>query len=408
MAKQDYKIREYRHTDKENLRNICKETAWDSYKSDPNKLEIVPILYNDYFTEQEPEYVFVIADKDDVAKGYIICTADYDKFVRLMYTDYLDRLNKYAPEEKAHLDGFMTSLEKIKDKPVHFHMDMLPECQHMGFGTQLIYTLCNKLMRDGYTSLSACCVFVGSASYNLTTKLGFEKIYDYGNNVVSLNFPFEKHMDKIANAKLNTMRERISDGKLFTDYCEGLPQDRLRAKKLMKKLNDLEPDQFEQRGKIMDEIFKKPTKAWIEPPFYFCYGYNISLGERVYINFNCNFVDDGKIIIGNNVLFAPNVTIATVGHPLDPTMREYMYTAPVKIGNDVWIGASVTICPGVSIGDGSVIGAGSVVTSDIPKNCIAVGNPCKVLREIGEHDKEYYFRDRKITPQDLAEEKALR
>ena len=205
-----------------------------------------------------------------------------------------------------------------------------------------------------------------------------------------------------------TMRERIAEGKLFTDYCEGLPDDRLKAKKLMKKLNDLEPDMFEERAKLINEIFGRETKAWIEPPFYFCYGYNIELGDNAYINFNCNFVDDGKIIIGKNVLFAPAVTIATVGHPLDPTMREYMYTAPVKIGDNVWIGAGATICPGVTIGNGSVIGAGSVVTSDIPENCIAVGNPCKVLREINEHDKEFYFRDRRITPEDLEEERKLR
>lgn len=205
-----------------------------------------------------------------------------------------------------------------------------------------------------------------------------------------------------------TMRERIAQGKLFTDYCEGLPEDRIKAKKLMKKLNDLEPDMFEERAKTINEIFGRKTKAWIEPPFYFCYGYNIELGENTYINFNCNFVDDGKIIIGKNVLFGPSVTIATVGHPLDPTMREYMYTAPVKIGDNVWIGAGAVICPGVTIGNGSVIGAGSVVVKDIPENCIAVGNPCKVLREINEHDKQYYFRDRRITREDLDEERKLR
>lgn len=204
------------------------------------------------------------------------------------------------------------------------------------------------------------------------------------------------------------MRERIAQGKLFTDYCEGLPEDRIKAKKLMKKLNDLEPDMFEERAKTINEIFGRETKAWIEPPFYFCYGYNIELGENTYINFNCNFVDDGKIIIGKNVLFGPSVTIATVGHPLDPTMREYMYTAPVKIGDNVWIGAGAVICPGVTIGNGSVIGAGSVVVKDIPENSIAVGNPCKVLREINEHDKQYYFRDRRITGEDLDEERKLR
>lgn len=205
-----------------------------------------------------------------------------------------------------------------------------------------------------------------------------------------------------------TMRERIAEGKLFTDYCEGLPEDRLNAKKRMKRLNDLEPDRFEERAKLLSEIFGKETHAWIEPPFYFCYGYNISLGKGTYINFNCNFIDDGKIEIGDNVMFGAGVTIATVGHPINPRMREYMYTAPVIIEKNCWIGANVTICPGVRIGENSVIGAGSVVTADIPANCIAVGNPCRVLREINESDEKYYFRDREITEADLAEERSLR
>lgn len=205
-----------------------------------------------------------------------------------------------------------------------------------------------------------------------------------------------------------TMRERIAEGKLFTDYCEGLPEDRLNAKKKMRAFNNTEPDDFENRAKILNELFGKETKAWIEPPFYCCYGYNITIGEDSYVNFNCNFVDDGKINIGKKVMFGPAVTIATVGHPINPDMREYMYTDPVTIGDNCWIGAGVTICPGVTIGKNSVIGAGSVVTKDIPENCVAAGNPCRVIREINEHDKEYYYRDRKISTDDLNDERKLR
>lgn len=205
-----------------------------------------------------------------------------------------------------------------------------------------------------------------------------------------------------------TMRERISNGKLFTDYCEGLPEDRLNAKKRMKKLNALAPEQFEERAKLLNEICGEETQAWVEPPFYFCYGYNITLGKGTYINVNCNFIDDGKIIIGEKVMFGPAVTIATVGHPIKPDMREYMYTAPVRIEDNVWIGGNVTICAGVTIGENSVIGAGSVVIHDIPANCVAAGNPCKVIREINEHDAEFYFRDRRIDAEDLAEEARLR
>lgn len=205
-----------------------------------------------------------------------------------------------------------------------------------------------------------------------------------------------------------TMRERIAAGKLFTDYCEGLPDDRIQAKSRMFAFNATGPDALEERARLMKEIFGRETKAWIEPPFYFCYGTNIEIGEGTYINFNCNFVDDTKIIVGKNCLFGPAVSIATVGHPINPNFREYMYADPVKIGDNCWIGAGSIICPGVTIGENSVIGAGSVVTKDIPANSVAVGNPCKVLRTINEHDMKYYYKDREITQEDLDEEASLR
>lgn len=194
-----------------------------------------------------------------------------------------------------------------------------------------------------------------------------------------------------------TMRERIANGMLFTDYCEGLPEDRLKCKKVMTAFNRSEPDDTEGRFRLMQELFGKETKAWIEPPFYCCYGTNITLGEGTYINMNCSFIDDGKITIGKAVMFGANVAIATFGHPVKPDMRMYMYTDPVVIGDNCWIGANVTICPGVTIGENTVIGAGSVVTKDIPANVIAVGNPCRVLREIDERDEIYYYKDRKFT-----------
>ncbi|MEC0370118.1 sugar O-acetyltransferase [Paenibacillus chibensis] len=205
-----------------------------------------------------------------------------------------------------------------------------------------------------------------------------------------------------------TMRERIANGKLFTDYCEGLPEDRANAKRRMIAFNATGPDTLEERARLMNVIFGRETKAWIEPPFYFCYGTNIEIGDGSYINFNCNFVDDTKIVIGKNVMFGPAVTIATVGHPIHPAYREYMYAEPVKIENNCWIGAGSVICPGVTIGENSVIGAGSVVTKDIPANTVAVGNPCRVLRHINEHDMKYYYKDREITQADLEAEAKLR
>ena len=205
-----------------------------------------------------------------------------------------------------------------------------------------------------------------------------------------------------------TMRGRIATGKLFTDSCEGLPEDRNQAKRRMIAFNATGPDSLEERFRLVQEIFGREAKVWIEPPFYFCYGTNIEIGDMCYINFNCNFVDDGKIVIGQKVMFGPAVTIATVGHPINPNYREYMYTDPVRIGNNCWIGAASTICPGVTIGENSVIGAGSVVTRDIPANSIAVGNPCRVLRSITEQDMKYYYKDQEITQVDLDEEAKLR
>lgn len=205
-----------------------------------------------------------------------------------------------------------------------------------------------------------------------------------------------------------TMRERIMSGKLFTDMCEGMPEERLAAKKRMKAFNDSEPDGFAKRAKLMEEMLGSGKGCWIEPPFYFCYGTHIHIGEGCYLNMNCNFIDDGMISIGKKVMFGPSVTIATVGHPINPELREYMYAVPVTIGDNCWIGAGAVICPGVTIGENTVIGAGSVVTSDIPANSVAVGNPCKVLRQIDERDKKYYYKDREISNDDLAEEARLR
>ena len=121
-------------------------------------------------------------------------------------------------------------------------------------------------------------------------------------------------------------------------------------------------------------------------------------GEWVYANFNLTLVDDGHIYIGDHTMIGPNVTIATAGHPILPELREkeMQYNVDVKIGRNVWIGAGAIIVPGVTIGDNTVIGAGSVVTKDIPANVVAVGNPCRVMREINDHDKKYYYKDKKI------------
>lgn len=204
-----------------------------------------------------------------------------------------------------------------------------------------------------------------------------------------------------------TIRERIENGKLFTGCCEGLLEDRVNCERIICQLNTTTPDQLLERKMLLNELFGKETEVELELPFYCCYGYNIIIGDGTYINFNCNFLDNGKITIGKKVLFGPAVTIATAGHPIIPDMRKYMYTDSVKIEDNCWIGAGVTICPGVTIGENTVVGAGSVVVKDIPANCVAVGNPCRVVRSIDEHDKKYYHKGRIIDPEDLKVEAML-
>ncbi len=195
-----------------------------------------------------------------------------------------------------------------------------------------------------------------------------------------------------------SMRDRIKQGLLFTDMTEGLPEERLRGKELMYDYNLTRPSEEERREELLREILGRAGgNIWIEPPFRFAYGKNVFIGDNFYANFNLTIVDDHTVTIGDNVMIAPNVTISVTGHPVHPALRPHgeMFSFPVTIGNNVWIGSQVVINPGVTIGDNSVIGAGSVVTRNIPPNVVAVGAPCRVLRDITERDREYYYRDLK-------------
>ena len=174
-------------------------------------------------------------------------------------------------------------------------------------------------------------------------------------------------------------------------------------KQIMERLYDYNatrPSEQEKRAAMLKEMFAEIGEGcYIEPPLYSNFGgRHVHFGKNVYANFNLTLVDDTHIYVGDNTMFGPNVTVATAGHPILPELRErgYQYNAPVHIGKNCWIGAGAIILPGITLGDNVVVGAGSVVTGDLPSNVVAAGNPCRILREVSERDKEYYFKNRKI------------
>lgn len=195
-------------------------------------------------------------------------------------------------------------------------------------------------------------------------------------------------------------KKRMQEGRLYLPEDEEIMAQQLKCLEKLYDYNATRPLEQEKRETLLKEMFGDIGEGcYIEPPFHANWaGKHVHFGNNVYANFNLTLVDDTDIYVGDKVMFGPNVTVATAGHPIDPELRyqAMQYNIPVHIGENVWIGANSVVLPGVTIGDNSVIGAGSVVTKDIPANVVAVGNPCRVLREIGEHDKEFYYKDRKI------------
>lgn len=170
------------------------------------------------------------------------------------------------------------------------------------------------------------------------------------------------------------------------------------ARRLTQALNTADRGDFTLLQGIVKELLGKSDNAFINPPFYCDYGYNIEVGKNFFANYNCTIIDVAKVTIGDNCLLAPNVAIYTAGHPIHPDSRNslYEYGIPVRIGDNCWIGGNAVICPGVTIGSNTVIGAGSVVTKDIPAWSVAAGNPCRVIRQITEEDRKFYFKDREF------------
>lgn len=202
-----------------------------------------------------------------------------------------------------------------------------------------------------------------------------------------------------------SMKEKMHRGELYLPDDEEIVAEQRKCLEKLYDFNMTRPNELEKREKLLkDMLAEVGENCYIEPPFHANFGgKHVHFGNNVYANFNFTCVDDTDIFVGDCTMFGPNVTVATAGHPILPEIRAkaYQFNIPVRIGRNCWLGAGVVVLPGVTIGDNSVIGAGSVVTKDVPPNVIAVGNPCRVLREIGEHDREFYFKDRKVPPEIL-------
>ena len=200
-----------------------------------------------------------------------------------------------------------------------------------------------------------------------------------------------------------TDREKIHSGNIYFPNSDEIMMEQLAYLDKMDEYNATPRIRYHEREKMLPGMFAEVGEGcYIESPFYANWGgHHVHLGKGVYANFGATFVDDTHIYIGDYTMLGPNVTIATAGHPIDPDLRRraLQYNLPVHIGRNCWLGAGVIVMPGVTIGDNTVIGAGSIVTKDIPSGVVAVGNPCRVLREVGQHDREYYWRDKTIDPE---------
>ena len=204
---------------------------------------------------------------------------------------------------------------------------------------------------------------------------------------------------------MNKWEEQLHGGKVYDPNGGDIVAEQMKCLELLYDYNHTRPSEGEKRTQLLKEMFAEIGKdCYVEPPFHANWGgHFVHFGDGVYANFGLTCVDDTHIYVGDHTMFGPNVVLATANHPLLPELREkaYQYNLPVHIGKNCWFGAGVIVVPGVTIGDNTVIGAGSVVTKDIPANVLAVGNPCHVVRELGEHDREYYYRDRKIDWEEL-------
>ena len=202
-----------------------------------------------------------------------------------------------------------------------------------------------------------------------------------------------------------TQYERMVNGLIYDPADDEIMKEQVVYQDMLWGFNQLKPSEYDKKQRYMKEVFAEcGENCYIELPFHANWGgHHVHFGSGIYANSNLTLVDDGHIYVGNKVMFGPNVTIATAGHPINPILRDrgLQFNKDVYIGENTWIGAGVIIVPGVHIGNNTVIGAGSIVTKDIPDNVIAVGNPCRVLRNVSEKDREFFYKSERIDWENL-------
>ncbi len=199
--------------------------------------------------------------------------------------------------------------------------------------------------------------------------------------------------------------EKMHSGRIYDPGDADVLDKQMGYQELLYDYNMTRPGEGIKRQMLLKKMFAEiEENCYIEPPLHANMGgHHVHFGKNIYANYNLTLVDDTHIYVGDNTMFGPNVTLATAGHPILPELRQrgLQYNMPIHIGSNCWIGAGVVILPGITISDNVVIGAGSVVTKDLPSDVVAAGNPCRVLREVNERDKEYYFKDYKIDYEEL-------
>lgn len=199
---------------------------------------------------------------------------------------------------------------------------------------------------------------------------------------------------------MSEMKDKMHTGELYYPNDKEIMDEQLRCLDRLYDFNQTRPTELDKRQQLLKQMFAEiGEECYIEPPFHANFGgKHIHFGHHIYCNFGVTMVDDTHIYVGDYTMFGPHVTIATAGHPILPSLREkaYQFNMPIHIGKNCWFGAGCIVLPGVTIGDNVVVGAGSVVTKDIPSNVVVVGNPAYILREISDHDKKFYFKDRLI------------